>query len=247
MGLLSRIGMIIRSFFNDLVNKAEDPEKILEQSVNDMQDELVQMRQAVAQAIAAMKRQEQQYLEADKQATEWERRAMLALQKGQEDLAREALVRRKSQAETASTLKDSIDRQSGQVAALKKNLIAIEGKIGEAKTKKEMLKARIQSAKAQENLNNILGKVSTNSVSGTIERMEEKVLMAEAKASAAAELGMDEVENRFKQLEQSNVDEDLAALKAKILTSSPAVPVLEPFNPSSDDAELEALRKELGH
>ncbi len=239
--------MIIRSFFNDLVNKAEDPEKILEQSVNDMQDELVQMRQAVAQAIAAMKRQEQQYLEADKQATEWERRAMLALQKGQEDLAREALVRRKSQAETASTLKDSIDRQSGQVAALKKNLIAIEGKIGEAKTKKEMLKARIQSAKAQENLNNILGKVSTNSVSGTIERMEEKVLMAEAKASASAELGMDEVENRFKQLEQSNVDEDLAALKAKILTSSPAVPVLEPSNPSSDDAELEALRKELGH
>ena len=239
--------MIIRSFFNDLVNKAEDPEKILEQSVNDMQDELVQMRQAVAQAIAAMKRQEQQYLEADKQATEWERRAMLALQKGQEDLAREALVRRKSQAETASTLKDSIDRQSGQVAALKKNLIAIEGKIGEAKTKKEMLKARIQSAKAQENLNNILGKVSTNSVSGTIERMEEKVLMAEAKASASAELGMDEVENRFKQLEQSNVDEDLAALKAKILTSSPAAPVLEPSNPSSDDAELEALRKELGH
>lgn len=238
--------MIIRSFFNDLVNKAEDPEKILEQSVNDMQDELVQMRQAVAQAIAAMKRQEQQYLEADKQATEWERRAMLALQKGQEDLAREALVRRKSQAETASTLKDSIDRQSGQVAALKKNLIAIEGKIGEAKTKKEMLKARIQSAKAQENLNNILGKVSTNSVSGTIERMEEKVLMAEAKASASAELGMDEVENRFKQLEQSNVDEDLAALKAKILTSSPAAPVLEPSNPSGDDADLEALRKELG-
>jgi phage shock protein A len=247
MGLLSRIGMIIRSFLNDLVNKAEDPEKILEQSVNDMQDELVQMRQAVAQAIAAMKRQEQQYLEADKQATEWERRAMLALQKGQEDLAREALVRRKSQAETASTLKESIDRQSGQVTALKKNLIAIEGKIGEAKTKKEMLKARIQSAKAQENLNNILGKVSTSSVSGVIERMEEKVLMAEAKASATSELGMDEVENRFKQLEQSNVDEDLAALKAKMITSVPTTPALEASNSSSVDTELEALRKELGH
>jgi phage shock protein A len=228
MGLLSRIATIVRAFFNDLVTKAEDPEKILEQSVNDMQDELVQMRQAVAQAIAAMKRQEQQYLEADKQATEWERRAMLALQKGQEDLAREA-------------------RQSGQVAALKKNLVAIEGKIAEAKTKKEMLKARIQSAKAQENLNNILGKVSTNSVSGTIERMEEKVLMAEAKASATAELGMDEVENRFKQLEQSNVDEDLAALKARMITSAPATPALEASNPSSVDAELEALRKELGH
>lgn len=247
MGLLSRIGMIIRSFFNDLVSKAEDPEKILEQSVNDMQDELVQMRQAVAQAIAAMKRQEQQYLEADKQATEWERRAMLALQKGQEDLAREALVRRKSQAETAGTLKNSIDRQSGQVTALKKNLIAIEGKIGEAKTKKEMLKARIQSAKAQENLNNILGNVNTNSISGTIERMEEKVLMAEAKASASAELGMDEVENRFKQLEQSNVDEDLAALKTRMINSAPATPVLEASSSSSVDAELEALRKELGH
>jgi phage shock protein A len=92
----------------------------------------------------------------------------------------------------------------------------------------------------------MLGKVSTNSVSGVIERMEEKVLMAEAKASAAAELGMDEVENRFKQLEQSNVDEDLAALKAKMLSSSPATPALEAPN-TSEDAELEALRKELGH
>jgi phage shock protein A len=246
MGLLSRISTIIRSFLNDLVNRAEDPEKILEQSVIDMQDQLVQMRQAVAQAIAAMKRQEQQYLEADKQATEWQRRAMLALQKGQEDLAREALVRRKSQAETAGKLKESIDSQSGQIAALKKNLVVLEGKIAEAKTKKEMLKVRIQSAKAQENLNNMLGKVSTNSVSGVIERMEEKVLMAEAKASAAAELGMDEVENRFKQLEQSNVDEDLAALKAKMLSSSPATPALEAPN-TSEDAELEALRKELGH
>jgi phage shock protein A len=208
MGLLDRIGMVVKSNVNAMVTAAEDPEKILEQSIIDMQEDLVQLRQAVAQSMAALKRQEQQYNQSASQAQEWEKRAMLALQKGDENLAREALSRKKTHGDSAATLKTGLDQQSGQVDLLKKNLIAIEGKISEAKTKKEMLKARMQSAKAQENLNNMLGKVNTNSAAATFERMEERVLMAEARAGASAELGMDNLESQFAQLEAGSGNDD---------------------------------------
>jgi len=252
MGLLDRIGMVAKSNLNALVTAAEDPEKILEQTIIDMQEDLVQLRQAVAQSMAALKRQEQQYNQAQTQASEWERRAMLALQKGDENLAREALSRKKTHAETAASLKAGVDQQGGQVDSLKRNLVTIEGKISEAKTKKEMLKARIQSAKAQENLNNMLGKVNTNSASAVFDRMEERVLMAEAKAGASAELGMDNLESQFAQLESgSGVDDELAALKAKMITSSSPQPALSPSDSSKPsagnmiDAELEELRNQM--
>ncbi|MFN3927610.1 MAG: PspA/IM30 family protein [Pseudanabaenaceae cyanobacterium] len=255
MGLLDRIGMVVRSNLNAMVTAAEDPEKILEQSIIDMQENLVQLRQAVAQAMAAFKRQEQQYNAAVAQVNEWERRAMLALQKGDENLAREALARKKSHADTAAALKASVDQQATQVETLKKNLIALESKISEAKIKKDMLKARLQSAKAQENLNNMLGKINTNAAAATFERMEERVMMAEAKASAASELGMDNLESQFAQLEAgSGVDDELAAMKARMLAANSPAGSLPPsdarrssgMGSSQIDNELEELRRQMG-
>lgn len=256
MGLLDRIGMVLRSNLNAVVTAAEDPEKILEQTIIDMQEDMVQLRQAVAQAMAALKRQEQQYNQAVTQANEWERRAMLALQKGDENLAKEALTRKKSHADSAAALKPGLDQQSAQVEMLRRNLVALEGKISEAKTKKEMLKARIQSAKAQENINNMLGKVNTNAASAVFERMEERVMMAEAKAQAAGELSFDNLEGQFAQLEAgSDVDDELAALKMRMLESSTptSTPALQPADSTGSktvgsmiDAELEALRKQIG-
>ncbi len=253
MGLLDRIGMVVRSNVNAMVTAAEDPEKILEQTIIDMQENMVQLRQAVAQAMAAFKRQEQQYNAALAQAQEWERRAMLALQKGDENLAREALTRKKTHSETAASMKASLDQQSAQVESLKRNLVALESKISEAKTKKEMLKARMQSAKAQENLNNMMGKINTNAASATFERMEERVLMAEAKASSTAELLNDNLESQFAQLEAgSGVDDELLAMKARMLASSSPAGSLPPSDasrtarPTAVDSELEELRRQMG-
>ncbi|PLS68977.1 MAG: hypothetical protein CV045_04840 [Cyanobacteria bacterium M5B4] len=244
MGLLDRIGMVARSNLNALVTAAEDPEKILEQTIIDMQEDLVQLRQAVAQAMAAMKRQEQQYKQTENQVNEWERRAMLALQKGDDNLAREALSRKKTHAETLATLKPGYDQTVAQVNQLKKSLTILESKIAEAKTKKEMLKSRIQAAKAQENLNNMMGKINTNSAAAAFERMEERVMMAEAKASATSELGMDNLESQFAMLESSSdVDDELMAMKARLFSgNSPSTPAL---NPSPVDAELEQLRQQM--
>src|SRR4028119_2061677 len=105
MGLFDRLWRLIRANINSLVGAAEDPEKILEQAVMDMQEDLVQLRQAVAGAIATQKRTEQQYNKNQTEANNWQQRAQLALTKGDENLAREALTRKKANAETAGQLK----------------------------------------------------------------------------------------------------------------------------------------------
>ncbi|HYW21769.1 MAG TPA: PspA/IM30 family protein [Nodularia sp. (in: cyanobacteria)] len=262
MGLFDRIRRVVSSNLNDLVNKAEDPEKMLEQAILEMQEDLVQLRQGVAQAIAAQKRTEKQYNEGQNELNKWQRNAQLALQKGDENLARQALERKKSYSDTAVALKTSLDQQTTQCETLKRNLIQLESKISEAKTKKEMLKARITSAKAQEQLEGMVRGMNSNSAMSAFERMEEKVLMQEARAQAGAELVGNDLESQFAQLEGgSDVDDELAAMKATLL--APATPpnqVLLPpeqesttpntatkSNPAPEvvDSELEALKRQL--
>lgn len=253
MGLFDRVSRLVRANINDTISKAEDPEKILEQAIIDMQEDLVQLRQAVATAIASQKRTQQQQAQAQSEADNWQRRAQLALQKGDESLAREALSRKKVQAETATAMKTQLDQQTATVDTLKRNLIALEGKISEAKTKKDMLKARASAAKANEQLQKTVGGLGTSSAMGAFERMEEKVLQMEARSQAAAEIAGSSLENQFAQLESgTDVDDELAAMKAQLVGGSPNQAQL-PGTPAktsapSDaavDAELEALKSQL--
>ncbi|MEH2116358.1 PspA/IM30 family protein [Nostoc sp.] len=257
MGLFDRIKRVVSSNLNDLVNKAEDPEKMLEQAILEMQEDLVQLRQGVAQTIAAQKRSEKQYSDAQNEINKWQRNAQLALQKGDENLARQALERKKTYTDSSTSLKASLDTQSTQVETLKRNLIQLESKISEAKTKKEMLKARITTAKAQEQLEGMVRGMNSSSAMSAFERMEEKVLMQEARAQAGQEIAGADLESQFARLEgSSDVDDELAALKAKMLP--PAAPQNQPQlppqqqtpapNPKSNevvDAELDSLRKQL--
>ncbi|UBF24896.1 PspA/IM30 family protein [Kovacikia minuta CCNUW1] len=260
MGLLDRVSRVVRANLNDLVSKAEDPEKILEQALVDMQEDLVQMRQAVAGAIASQKRTQQQLNQAQTESNNWQQRAQLALQKGDENLAREALVRKKTYTENAATLKAQLDQQTVTVDALKKNLIALEGKISEAKTKKDMLKARASAAKANEQLQSTVASMNTGSAMAAFERMEDKVLQMEARSQAAAELAGADLESQFAALESgSNVDDELEAMKAQLIGGSqakaqlPGTETASTGNPSSTskttepaiDAELEDLKTKL--
>lgn len=256
MGLFDRIGRVVKANLNDMVSKAEDPEKMLEQSIMDMQEDLVQLRQGVAQAIAAQKRTEQQYNQNQNEATKWERNARLALEKGDENLARQALERKKTYAETANSLKAQLDSQVGQIDTLKRSLIGLESKISEAKTKKDMLKARISAAKAQEQLQSTVGRMGNNSAMAAFERMEEKVLMQEARAQSTAELVGNDLESQFAALGAgSDVDDELAALKAQ-MSLGPATPQHQAQLPAASeqsagsqskpgDKDLEQLRRQL--
>jgi len=159
MGLMERIGRGIRASLNRLIGKAEDPEKtleqtvenpekILEQAVEDMQHDLIQMRQAVSQAIASQKRTEQQYNKNQSEANSWQQRAQLALQEGDENQAQEAFQRKKAVAKTAQALQAQLAEQCEIVTELKKDLVTVESKVSEAKTKKDLYIARSGSAQA---------------------------------------------------------------------------------------------------
>ncbi len=269
MGIFDRIGRVVRANVNDMIDKAEDPEKVLEQSIRDMGDDLVKMRQAVAQAIASQKRTEQQYQKNLSEANTWQQRAQLALSKGEEGLAREALVRKKTYADTAATLKTQLDGQVGQIDSLRRNLTALESKISEAKTKKDMLKARLSAAKANKQLQDTISNIGTNSAMSAFERMEDKVMQMEAVSQSAGELaGMGE-ESKWASLEGgSAVDDELAMLKLQMsggsqsttalpqgVSEKPNTFVIEgkivsdstsaPANTPPIDDELEKLRAEL--
>jgi len=254
MGLFDRLSRVVRANLNDMVSKAEDPEKMLEQAVSDMQEDLVQVRQAVARAIAEQRQTEQKYIKDQSEANKWEQRAKLALSKGDETLAREALKRKKDFTETAAILKNQLDQQTVQVESLRKNLIALESKISEAKTKKNMLVARSRAAKANEQLQKTLGSIDTSSSVSAFERMEEKVVQIEARSQAYGELGGIGIENQFAALESgSDVDDELALLKAEMsggalpgtTSSQPTLPQATTVRDSAVDAELEELRSKL--
>lgn len=247
MGLIDRIVRVIRANLNSLIGQAEDPEKVLEQTVEDMQQDLIQLRQAVAQAIATQKRTERQASQAESTAQEWYNRAQLALSNGDENLAREALTRRKSYQETAKVMRNQLTQEAGIVTKLKENMRSLEGKISEAKTKKDLYIARARSAQASQKINEMLGNVGTGSALSAFERMEEKVLQLEAQSEALQELGTDELEKRYAALEAGNdIDIELAAMKANLVTG--AQPAKLPSSQTSSvknpeiDPELEKLR-----
>ena len=254
MGFFDRLGRLVRANANAAVSSMEDPSKILDQSVADMQSDLVKLRQAVALAIACQKRLRSQAEQASSQATTWYERAELALKKGEEDLAREALTRRKTFQETATSLNAQVQSQDGQVETLKKSLVALEGKIAEAKTKKDMLKARAQAAQAQQQLQSAVGNIGTNSAMAAFERMEEKVEAMEATGQAAAELAGADLESQFAALEGgSDVDDELAALRNQLkggpeavaLPASDQSQAVTPVKVEEVDADLEDLKRSI--
>ena len=245
---------------------AEDPVKILDQSVADMQADLVKLRQAVAIAIASQKRLQNQADQAEGQVRTWYERAELALKKGEEDLAKEALSRRKSFQESATALTNQLQGQGGQVEMLKRSLVTLEGKIAEARTKKDMLKARAQAAQAQQQLQSAVGNLGTNSAMAAFERMEDKVQSLEASSQAAAELAGADLESQFAALEGGDdVDDELNALRQRLQGGAEAVAlppaeeaaskenqaqassgqVLEAVKVAEVDADLEELKRSI--
>lgn len=214
MGLLDRISRVVRANVNTLVNGAEDPEKALQQAVMEMQGDLVSLRQAVAQAIATQKRTERQHGQATRIAQEYYQRAQLALQKGDDDTARQALAHRQTYAQNAHLLKSHVTQHTDIVKKLKANMRTLEAQLAKARTQKDMYIARARAAQSSTQLHQ---RMSSGSM-GAFDRMETRVLDLEAQAEVASELSGDPIEKQFSQLEsQSNVENQLAQMKAQML------------------------------
>ncbi len=255
MGLLDRLSRLLRANLNAFVSNAEDPIKILDQSVDDMQEDLVKLRQAVAIAIASQKRLGNQADQAKDQVKNWFSRAELALKKGEDDLAREALSRKKSFQETFQSLSTQFQSQNGQVEKLKKSLLLLERKIAEARTKKDMLKARAQAAKAQRQIQNAVDDIGSKSAMAAFERMEDKVEALEASGQAALDLAGEDLESKFAALEgRDDIEKDLEILRSQLKSGVKSLAL-----PSSDlsvnelktveiqevEVELEEMKKSI--
>ncbi len=223
MGIFSRLGTLIKSNLNDLITKAEDPEKMLGQVLMEMQQQLVDAKKAVAVAIADEKKLQKQYTAELDKSKEWERKAMVAVRAGDDALARQALVRKNEHENISTQYQQQWVAQKSAVEKLKDALRLLNNKIEEAKRKKNLLIARKKRAEAQQQIANTMQGLGDTSAFDTFDRMAERIQMMEAEAEAGAELAGelsgDTLESKFLALEQgggASEDDALSELKSKM-------------------------------
>jgi phage shock protein A len=256
MSFFGRLAQLIKSNLNDLVSRAEDPEKMLNQVIVDMNTQLVEAKKQVAVAIADEKRLQKQFQNEKSVADEWERKAMMAVRAGDDALAKEALMRKKEHDGLAKAYEEQWQKQLAAVNQLKLALRALNNKIEEAKRKKNVLIARKRRAEAMKSIQNTMSGLNDQSAFETFERMAQKIDQIEAEAEASAELGEeysgDVLKHKFSQLESSaGADMELEELKRKMGLAPPAqaavaARVQEEDAISEDEmAELEAALSAL--
>jgi phage shock protein A len=227
MAILDRIAMVIRSNLNALINQAEDPEKMLDQILIDMRQQLQEAKREVAVAIADEKRLAAQMDAELDQVREWDRRAVLAVERGEDDLAREALRRKAEREQLAASYKTQWEAQKTSTDNLKNALRALSEKIEEAARKKNLLIARQKRAQAQKHIHEVMTGLSDTSAFEAFDRMATRVNQMEAQAAATVEISQElsgeTTEQRFRALEGSvDVEQELQALKARVQKGLPS-------------------------
>ncbi len=238
MSLIDRMWLVARANFTDWLQNREDPEQQVTRVLQEMQGQLVMNRQAVAQATATQKRTERQAHQAQSMADEWYRRASLAMGKGDETLAREALARRQVYRDTAQQKHSQVQQQIALVAQMRRDLQTLENRLIEIRNQKELLIARSRSASATLQVNELLDQTGNGESSRAFERLEEKVHNLEAQVEINAELEANRLESRFATLTQAqSVEAELTAIKTKL--GNPTL------TSGSNDPELEKIRSEL--
>ena len=184
MGMFTKLSTLIKSNINDLISRAEDPEKMLNQIIIDMRDQLAKAKREVAAAIADERKLKSQLDDEVKQAHDWEHRAMLAVKEGRDDLAKQALIRQQEHAERARVIQQTWHEQSAETENLKGSLRQLNDKIEEAKRKKNVLIARKRRAEAMKSIQETMSGLSDTSAFDTFDRMSSKIDQMEAEAEA---------------------------------------------------------------
>ena len=221
MGIFNRIGNIIKSNVNDLIDRAEDPEKMVKQIIIDMQKELKKSTEALGKAKTSERLAKRQYENAVKVSAEWENKAKSALKAGNTELAKTALAKKVKADEDVANYKEMYESISAQADAIASQVDAVKAKLDEAKSRQAMLIARSQMADTKKNLAQSLGGIDSSSSSEKFNRMEEKIIRKEAEADAFSDIAGTNTDNDdsddFKKLEtDSKVDAELQRLMAEM-------------------------------
>ena len=222
MGIISRFIQVARAQINSLLNRAEDPSKMLEQTLLDMRSAFGKAKDQVAHAMADQTRLHKSLADQQKNMREWNEKAVLAVEKGNDELAKEALRRKNEYARMATQYEHELAAQSGNVEKLKDSLRDLESKISELERKKNLLSSRQKRAEAQDQIYRTLEGVNAAGALDTIERMENKIedmsAMADARQELSSEFQGDALEKQFAELagKGDDVDSELLELKQRL-------------------------------
>ena len=216
MALLERVSTLVRANLNDLVDKAEHPEKMIKQVILDMQNQLLQVKTQVAIAIADQHLLEKKQKENEDKVAEWMRKAELSVDKKQDDLARAALQRVESYRDLSEGFSEQVIDQKAQVENLKTALRQLDRKLTEAQAKADLLMAQHRRARAVSKASDAKMAAGNGSSASAFDRMRRKVAHAEAHSQAKSEIAADDVEDRLAALEKEDrIEQLLAELKTK--------------------------------
>ena len=248
MGIFQKFSTLLKSNINDLIARAENPEKMLNQIILDMRDQLAKAKREVAAAIADERKLRAQLDDEIKQTRDWEHRAMLAVKEGRDDLAKQALIRQQEHAQRAAALEQTWSAQAQETENLKGSLRQLNDKIEEAKRKRNLLIAKQKRAQAQRRIHETMSGLSDTSAFEAFNRMAEKIEESERRSLAQAEvaeaLSGDTLEHEFMRLEagggDADVEDRLLALKAEMgLIAGPSSEKPKALTPGEDEGEDE--------
>ena len=219
MAIFQRISDIIKANINDLLDKAEDPEKMVKQIILEMEGQIDSATQGLGQAMAGQKTAKKQLDAARAEVESWENKAKAALAAGNEELARTALQRKVTLQDNLVKLEAQYEQISNQVSTLEGQLKEMKAKLEEARARKNMIIARSKMADASLQVAKTISSGSVDSAMAKLDKLEEKVVEKESISEAYSELTMDDpvVIDAYEMLEtQYAVDQELAKLKAEM-------------------------------
>ena len=226
MGILTRIFNLFRATTSDLLDKAEDPEKMIKQMISDLEAQKKKAKEQMTEALALQKRLERDTEKEHQEAEKWEQKAILAVQNEKDDLAKEALTRKNEHLRRALDFEKQLEMHQNNAESLKESYQTLEDKIDEIKRKQGLLSVKQKQAEAQEKIyKTIEGLGDTSGIMDTIERAEEKVENLQARAEAYQEISLESdqesLEKKFKELEHESPDMEMELLELKKRASLP--------------------------
>ncbi len=221
MGILSRFIVVVRANLNALLNRAEDPAKMLDQTLIDLDGAYRKAKEQVARAVADEKRLEKSLADQQRETKKWEERAVLAVEKGDDTLAREALRRKSEHAGMSAQFERELSAHTANVENLKQSLGELEKRIAEFRRKKNLLVSKQKRAQAQDQIFRTIESMNQSGALDTIQRMEDKIedmsAMADARQELSDEFSGDALERKFDRLAPTgDVDQELLALKERL-------------------------------
>ena len=216
MAVLERVATLVRANLNDLIDRAEDPEKMIKQVILDMENQLLQVKTQVAISMADLHLLQKKQAEQEDKSAEWMKKAELAVDKQQDDLARAALERYQSFTKVGESYTQQVAEQRGQVESLKKALEQLDQKLTEARAKSEVLIAQHRRARAIDSASDAQLVAGGTGPAAGFDRMQRKVMHAEAVSQAKSSLVAGDIDRRFEALtKEDEVTRMLDALKAR--------------------------------